>query len=496
MTLAGPQPDGRASIDGRRIFLTVALVYLAFLNPTIGTSVTSVSLDAALSVVERGRWEVTERHRATFGDVDVARSGAVAVPATPPGLGALAVLPAAAWRALAGPPVTLAALHVVLTLVLGITAAALTAVQVAWLAGWLGATRRARVAAALVFAFGTPAFVFGTRLQKEILAGLAVAGAFRLALEANGRGRAALAGLVAGAGALMTYPAGLIAPAAAVVVAVRRGPAPGALVLAAAAIPAAALAGYNTWLFGAPWRFGYSAMLALPAGARAARFTLPSPVTLLDFLVHPRGGLLLFAPFLALAGPGLRAAWRAGRRWEAGAATAFTLAVWLVAGAWLSTFAPLANGTIYLFPAVPLLAAFAAPVLDGPRRRPAGALALVSVALGYLVVQAGHLADAAPLVYAVKTWLSGTGMGVLFKETLPHALGMETLHGYVARADVSAGDALRRLAAGEGWRLVVNQGVLLALNAAVLAGVGLVVRRLWTASADATAPAPAPAATR
>ena len=496
MTHAGPEPDGRPSLDGRRIFLTVALVYLAFLNPTIGTSVTSVSLDAALSVVEHGRWEVTERHRAVFGDVDVARSGGVAVPGTPPGLGLLAVAPVAAWRALAGPAVTLPALHVVLTLALGVTAAALTAVQVAWLAGWLGATRRARLTAALVFAFGTPAFVFGTRLQKEMLAGLAVAGALRLALDAGGRGRAAVAGLVAGAGALMTYPAGLIAPAAALVIAARRGVALGAVTLAAAAVPVAALAGYNTWLFGAPWRFGYGALLALPAGARAARFALPAPVTLLDLVVHPRGGLLLFAPFLILGVPGLVTAWRAGRRWEAGAAAAFTLAVWLVAAAWLSTFPPLANGTIYLFPAAPLLAAFAALTFDGARRRLAAALAAVSVALTYLVVQAGHLGDASPLVYAVKTFLSGTGMGVLFKETLPRALGLETLHGYVARPDVSAGDALRRLAMGEGWRLVVNQGLMLALNLAVLAGMGLLVRRVWTVSVAAAAPAPAHAATR
>jgi hypothetical protein len=484
MTLAGAQ-------DGRRIFLTVALVYLVFLDPTIGTSVTSVSIDAALSVVEHGRWEVTDRHRAIFGDVDVSRAGSTAVPAVPPGLGALAVAPVAAWRALGG-PLTLPALHVVLTLALGVTAAALAATQVAWLAGWLGAGRQARVAAALAFAFGTPAFVFGTRLQKEILAALAVSAAFRLALA----GRAAACGLVAGMAALMTYPAGLVVPVAVLVIVARRGVAQGVRALAGAAIPLVALAGYNTWLFGAPWRFAYGAMVQLPAGASSAKFVLPAPAILLDLLVHPRGGLLLFAPFVALGGPGLLAAWRRGRRWEAGGAAVFTLGVWVVTAAWLSTFAPLANGTIYLFPAVGLLAAFGALALEGPRRRIAGALALVSVALTYLVVQAGHLADASPLAYAAKTWLSGTGMSVLFKETLPQALGLQTLHGYVARADVSAADALRRLAAGEGWTMVVNQGLMLALNVAALAAIGLVVRRLWSTAPATTAAAAAPAVTR
>jgi hypothetical protein len=480
--------------DGRRIFAAAALVYLAFLDPVIGTSATSVSLDAALSVVEDGRWAVTDRHRAVSGDVDVARAGGAEVPATPPGLALLALAPVAGWRAVGG-PMTLPALHVVLTVALGVTASALAAVQVAALAGWLGASRRACIAAALVFAFGTPAFVFGTHLQKEGIAALAVAASVRLALGRGGGGRTAAAGLVAGGAALLTYPAGLIVPVVAVLAGVRREWMAAVLVLAAAAIPLGALAGYNTWLFGAPWRFGYGAMLVLPAGARAARFTWPSTRTLLDLLVHPRGGLLLYAPFLLLAAPGLRSAWRAGRRWEAGATVAFGAALWLVTAAWLSTFAPLANGTIYLFAAAPLLAAFAALALDGPHRRATAALAGTSVALTYLIVQAGHIADARPLVYALKTFVTGTGMGVLFKETLPRALGLATLHGEVARGAVTFAGA-RHLAAGQAWALVLGQALMLTLNVAVLAVVGLVVRRLWSVPVAAPAPAVASAATR
>src|SRR5439155_996447 len=61
-------------------------------------------------------------------------------------------------------------------------AMALTAVQVAWLAGWVGATRRGRLLAALLFALGTQAFQFGTMLTKESLTALAITSAVRLAL--------------------------------------------------------------------------------------------------------------------------------------------------------------------------------------------------------------------------------------------------------------------------------------------------------------------------
>ena len=485
-----------AAGDGGRIFLTVALVSLVFLNPTIGTSVTSVSLDAALTLVERGRWEVTDRHRLVFGHVDVARAGAVTVPAVPPGLAALAIVPAAAARAMVGPGLTLPELHALTTLALGVTASALCAVQVAWLASWLGASRRARNAAALLFAFGTPAFVFGTRLQKETVAALAVIGAVRLALDGASRTHCALAGLVAGAGALLTYPAGLAVPVVVVLVAARRGITDAALAVAAAAAPLGGLAAYNTWLFGAPWRFGYHAMLVLPAGARAASFTTPSAGTLAALLAHPRGGMLLYAPFLALGLPGMRAAWRAGRRLEAGATIGFAVALWLLSAAWLSTFAPLANGTIYLFVGAPLVAAFAALALEPPRSRVVAIVATASVAVTYLVAQAGHMADASPLIYALKTFVSGTGMSVLFKETLPRALGLETLHTLVARDDVTAADVLRRLAAGEAWRPVWNQTVMLALNAATLGAVGLLLRRLWSAPRPAATPAAAPVAMR
>src|SRR5439155_1131000 len=94
--------------------------------------------------------------------------------------------------------------NAVVVLLLCAPAMALTAVQVAWLAGWLGASRRGRVLAALLFALGTQAFQFGTMLTKESLTALALAMAVRLALV-GGAGHRAAAGALAGAAVLLTH---------------------------------------------------------------------------------------------------------------------------------------------------------------------------------------------------------------------------------------------------------------------------------------------------
>jgi hypothetical protein len=112
------------------------------------------------------------------------------------------------------------------------------------------------------------------------------------------------------------------------------------------------------------------------------------------------------------------------------------------------------------------------------------------VGLTYLTVQAGHIADPAPLLYALKTFVSGGGLPVLFKETLPVALGLDTLHTTLARADVAARDLPALLATGAGWRLLFNQALLGAAGALVLAGAAAVVGRLWARPAAAVVAAP------
>jgi hypothetical protein len=170
----------------------------------------------------------------------------------------------------------------------------------------------------------------------------------------------------------------------------------------------------------------------------------------------------------------------------------FALALWALSAAWLARFPRSFTGARYLFPAVPLLAAFAAPVLERVSGRLRWTLALVSVGLTYLVVQAGHIADPAPLVYALKTFVSGFGLPILIKETLPAALGLDTLHTTLAREEVHGGDLLRMLLTPAGWRLVVNQLLVGVLGAAVAALVAVAIRRLWTRpTATATAAPPA-----
>ena len=194
-------------------------------------------------------------------------AGPTKVAGPPPGLAFLLVPAYAVWRTVAGTvdtPSGFVAFHVFATLAIAATVSALIAGEVAALAGWLGASPAGQRWAALLFAFGTPAFLFATRLFKENLAALAVIAAFRLAVTAERparrrrpgcsrasppswpirRGSSAL-GLIA-----ITYDRG-------------RPPLPRRL-RARRASPLAALALYNTWFFGRPWRFAYSTYINMP----------------------------------------------------------------------------------------------------------------------------------------------------------------------------------------------------------------------------------------
>ncbi len=193
----------------------------------------------------------------------------------------------------------------------------------------------------------------------------------------------------------------------------------------------------------------------------------------------------MYSPFLLLAPVGLHRAWQEGKRGEVVVATVFIIGVWLAAASAESQFNDRANwafglGPRTLFPAIPLFAAFASLVLARIDRRALLALALPSILCGYLNAQAGLIPTSKnPFPYAVKTWLSGTGMGIPFKEGMPTWLGLDTLHTVVGLPTVSASDVLQMLPSAEGLRLVGNQGLCLAANLACLALIGWVIRRLW-----------------
>jgi hypothetical protein len=468
--------------DGARIFVTALLVYVVFWNPWLQFSNSDNFVDAAVSLVDTGRWELTYWRLYDGKDTATARDGRV-VPGVP-GATALLIVPVyAAWRLLGGPAVDgwagLETVNAVVVLLLCAPAMALTAVQVAWLAGWLGATRRGRVLAALLFALGTQAFQFGTMLTKESFTALAITTAARLALGGEGPRRRAGAGALAAAAALLTHSAALWPVLLGAVVVARGGGREGVPFALGAAPLAVVLAAYDTWLFGAPWRTSYAAITGLHT-----RFAVPKPAIIADLFIGPRGGLVLYSPFLLTAFSGLRAAWHGARRAEAAITVAFLAILAVVGASWQSQFADRASwshglGARHLFPVLPLLAAFAGAVLERLRRRALLVLAVPSLAFGYLGAQAGFAPVPNALPYALKTFVSGTGMGVVFKEALPAWTGLPTLHTVVARPDVSARDLLARLPTREGLALALHQAFFCGINALVLLGVGGLVARVW-----------------
>ncbi len=472
--------------DAARIFLTAWLVYAAFWNPWLQSSMTFNFLDAAVSFVDTGRWEMA--HPQLYEGKDTAMANGRLVSAEPPGTAVLIMPLYLGWRFLVGPADTMdafQALNGALALTVGATASALVAVQSAWLAGWLGADRRGRLWTAALVAFGTQDFFLGTTLFKENLSALAVLTAVRLAVEPGGNWRRFASGAMCGVATAVTYPAGLLIPLLLFLVGKREGVKPAGAFLAGCAPFVFALGAYNTWLFGTPWLPGYYFV----TGLSNLGFVFPKAAILIDLLAGPRGGLFLYAPFLLFALAGLAAAWRTGKSGEAMVALVFLAGLWLAAAGWQSQFADRASwahslGPRMMFPAIPLLAAFAAPVMDRMGRNLLLVAGIPSVLCGYLSAQAGVIPTANPFPYAVKTWLSGTGMGVFFKEALPRWLGVDNLHTVVSRPDVSAEDLLRLLLTPEGFILIRNQLILLVFNLAVLCCLAWFLRKLWAGTKE------------
>ena len=468
--------------DAARIFVTALLVYVAFWNPWLQFSNSDNFVDGAVSLVDTGRWELVHWRLYEGKDTATARDGRV-VPGVPFGTSLVIAPVYAAWRLAGGARVEgwtgLETVNAVVILLLCAPAMALTAVQVAWLAGWLGASRRGRVLAALLFALGTQAFQFGTMLTKESLTALAITTAARLALGAAGARRRAAAGALAAAAVLLTHSV-VPLPLLLWLVVLVRGGAREAAAFALGGVPFALVLGaYDTWLFGAPWRTSYSAITGLHT-----RFVMPKLAIVADLLVGPRGGLFLYSPFLLTALAGLAAAWRGARRAEAALTVTLLAALVIIGASWQSQFADRASwshglGARYLFPALPLLAAFTGAVLERLGRRALLILAVPSLVCGYLGTQAGFAPVANALPYALKTFVSGTGMGVLFKEALPAWTGLDTLHTVVARPDVSARDLLARLPTREGLTLTLHQVLFFLLNALTLLGVSRLIARVW-----------------
>ena len=128
--------------DAARIFLTAWLAYAAFWNPWLQSSMTANFLDAAVSFVDTGRWEMA--HPQFYEGKDTATINGRVVSAEPPGTAVLIMPLYLGWRFLVGPvdtPEAFQTLNGALALAVGATTSALVAVQSAWLAGWLRTPR-------------------------------------------------------------------------------------------------------------------------------------------------------------------------------------------------------------------------------------------------------------------------------------------------------------------------------------------------------------------
>lgn len=467
--------------DSTRIFITAWLVYAVFWNPWLQSSMTFNFLDTAVSFVDTGRWAVA--HPQLYKWFDTATLPGRVVSAEPPGVAVLLLPFYWGWRALFGlvdTVETFQQFNGAVALLVGATASAFAAVQAAWLAGWLGAGRGGRLWTAVLVAFGTQGFYFGTTLYKENLAACAVITSFRLAVEPGGSWRRVAAGAVGGLAATIVHPTGFFLLLLVLLVGVREKVGRAVAFCVGCTPFIGALAIYNQWLFGKPWLTGYYFItdLATPG------FVPPKIPILLDLLIGPSGGLFLYAPFLLFAVAGvIRLLWTE-KRGEAIVSGVFLAGLWLLAASWQSQFSEGAIcsqglGPRMLFPGIPLLAAFAGPYLEHVGRNVRLMVVVPSIFFGYLSAQAGLIPGVDLLSYAFKTWISGTGMGVIFKEALPLWFGLDTLHTMVSRPDVTAEDVLRLLPTTQGLHLIRNQVLFFGLNLAVLGGLFVLLKRVW-----------------
>ena len=116
--------------DARRIFVTAWLVYAAFWNPWLQSSMTFNFLDTAVSFAETGRWELL--HADFYEGKDTVTVNGRIVSALPPGMAVLTLPVYLLWRVVIGPIQSVDAFqvfHAFLVLAVGATTSALVAVQ-------------------------------------------------------------------------------------------------------------------------------------------------------------------------------------------------------------------------------------------------------------------------------------------------------------------------------------------------------------------------------
>ncbi|MBI3977521.1 MAG: glycosyltransferase family 39 protein [Chloroflexi bacterium] len=329
----------------------VGLIYLALLAPGIYSVDGNSMLAVASSLVTEGTFRVPPA-LGTLG-----RDGS-SYSMWYPLLSILAVPFVAGGYALAG-LVGLPAQYVVpaCALVLSALLTAGTTAFVALLAPRLGGSRRGAWLAALAYALGTIALVFGRKFYAEpLLAFLTVAALYFAMGETRRDGGAA--GVFAGL-AVLAKPSGLlVGPILAAYLLLKRRSLPVALApLLGTGVGAILYGVYNSFRFGSPLSVGHPGTFAL-AGV---------PEGIVGLLFSPWTGLLWYSPPVLVALAGLRRA-LPSKPLESLAIVAIFLGFLLVHSAWALLYGGLEWGARYLLPAVPGLLALAG-LVEKPWRR-------------------------------------------------------------------------------------------------------------------------------
>lgn len=317
-------PTGDPGRRARRLvligFAVVTVWFTGVFPPFVNPNELS-RLDTVYAVVERGTFQIDDSLRILGEHEDRASSGGHFYSNKAPGLALAAVPIYRLLRVVVPPPRSGSALLLVHVLPL-LTVSALSVVAL-----WRLGERLAEVAprgAALVLlavAFGTPFLYyartfFGHAWSAALL--FLAWDVLRVAEERTARRRVGLvvlaAGLLAGWAFLSEYT---VAPIAFLLV-LRAGAGRQwrrlVLFASGAGVAVLILLAYQAICFGSPFTPSY-AREAYPKYAELARqrffgFGLPDPATLLDFLIHPSRGLLVFSPFFAWAAVGFFRWWR------------------------------------------------------------------------------------------------------------------------------------------------------------------------------------------
>ena len=233
----------------------------------------------------------------------------------------------------------------------------------------MGVKRPAAMTVTFFTALGTLCFTYSTQFYGHQFAAAFLIAALYLIVtpvaEGNRPSNKSLfvAGLLLGGAVMSDYPAAVPAAAVAAFALYAAGPRAAFVWLPlGAALPLAALAGYNHLSFGNAFSIGYfhemDPTFNKGMGRGLGGVTVPRPLVMLKLLFTPQRGLLWSSPFLLFAAPGAIAFLKIKdwRRALGITALAAFLGAWLVNAAYYEPYGGFAPGPRFLVMGIPFLA--------------------------------------------------------------------------------------------------------------------------------------------